>query len=308
MLRSPHLVEMVGLAALFANAIPTWFGLTADGMLKKARPTGHLFWYKHSKRRKEKGVTLSRKLITTCHHDMPASLRHVIVLFKIAFCSIVMCSAAKFLPFLWMGKIWLWSRLGSRTWRSMASLCHNSGEGRGVALYLQLCGVGAHSFLFAWVLGFQSLPASLWRQLGCKRRYPSQSIFVQEIKIENKNLEWGILFSNAMWIYIWNLCFISQQSAGKAAQDTIKVSSVQSLYWLGCQGGLTWETIHQKSSSSLFFLREAIVSSSGTGRGIHCLILSMQHFLCQPRHHPPSRVLCRMVLERLSWCMSKCHS
>ena len=36
-------------------------------------------------------------------------------------------------------------------------------------------------------------------------------------------------------------------------------------------------------------------------RDVHSLMLSIQHFLCQPQHHPPSKVAWRMVSERLSW-------
>ena len=32
------------------------------------------------------------------------------------------------------------------------------------------------------------------------------------------------------------------------------------------------------------------MSSSGMGRDVHSLMLSIQHFLCQPRHRPPSKV------------------
>ena len=54
----------------------------------------------------------------------------------------------------------------------------------------------------------------------------------------------------------------------------------------------------QKRSSSS---QEALVSSSGMGRGVHSLMLSIQHFLHWPRCHPPSKIPWRMVLERLSW-------
>ena len=37
------------------------------------------------------------------------------------------------------------------------------------------------------------------------------------------------------------------------------------------------------------FLQEALVSSSGMGKDVHFLMLSIQHFLCRPRHHPPSQ-------------------
>ena len=48
------------------------------------------------------------------------------------------------------------------------------------------------------------------------------------------------------------------------------------------------------------FLQEALVSSSGIGRDVHFLMLSIQLFLCRPRRRPPSKVSWRMVLERLS--------
>ena len=35
------------------------------------------------------------------------------------------------------------------------------------------------------------------------------------------------------------------------------------------------------------FLQEALVSSSGMGKDVHFLMLSIQHFLCRPRHRPP---------------------
>ena len=38
------------------------------------------------------------------------------------------------------------------------------------------------------------------------------------------------------------------------------------------------------------FLQEATVNSSGMGRNIHSLTLSIQHFLCRLRHCPPSKV------------------
>ena len=39
-----------------------------------------------------------------------------------------------------------------------------------------------------------------------------------------------------------------------------------------------------------YFLQEALVSSSGMGRDVHSLMLSFQHFLCQPR------------IARPTWC------
>ena len=39
------------------------------------------------------------------------------------------------------------------------------------------------------------------------------------------------------------------------------------------------------------FLLEALVSSSGTGRDVHSLMLSIQHFLCRSRRRLFSKVL-----------------
>ena len=49
------------------------------------------------------------------------------------------------------------------------------------------------------------------------------------------------------------------------------------------------------------FLQETHVSSSGMGRYVHPLLLSIQHFLCRSRRCPPSKVPRRMAFERLSW-------
>ena len=53
--------------------------------------------------------------------------------------------------------------------------------------------------------------------------------------------------------------------------------SVQSLDQLGDQGDM-----RDRSAEILFqpFLQEALVSSSGMGRNVHFLMLSIQHFLC----------------------------
>ena len=58
-----------------------------------------------------------------------------------------------------------------------------------------------------------------------------------------------------------------------------------------------WGTIQRRSSSSLF-LQQALVTSSDISRNVHSLMLSTQH-LCRPRPH--SRVLWRVVFERLLW-------
>ena len=61
-------------------------------------------------------------------------------------------------------------------------------------------------------------------------------------------------------------------------------SSVQSLDWLGCH----WD-MGDDSAEILFhfFLQEALVSSSGMGRYVQSLMLSIQHFLCRTWHRPP---------------------
>ena len=48
------------------------------------------------------------------------------------------------------------------------------------------------------------------------------------------------------------------------------------------------------------FLQEALLSSSGRGKYVHSLMLSIQHFLCRRRRRPPSKVPRRMVSDRLS--------
>ena len=73
--------------------------------------------------------------------------------------------------------------------------------------------------------------------------------------------------------------------------------SVQSLDWFGRRGDMT-----DDSAEILFqsFLREAIVSSSGMGRDVHSLTLSIQYFLCRPRRRPPSKTPWRMVILSMS--------
>ena len=63
--------------------------------------------------------------------------------------------------------------------------------------------------------------------------------------------------------------------------------SVQSLDRLDRQ-----EDIKDDSAEILlkFFPQKATVSSSGMGRGVHSLMLCIQHILCRPRRCPPSSV------------------
>ena len=51
-------------------------------------------------------------------------------------------------------------------------------------------------------------------------------------------------------------------------------------------------------------MQEALVSNSGMGSDVHSLMLSIQYFLCWPQCRPPSKMPWRMVLERLSWCVT----
>ena len=71
----------------------------------------------------------------------------------------------------------------------------------------------------------------------------------------------------------------------------MQVSLVQSLEQMGRRGD-----IRDDSAEILFqsFMRETLVSSSGIGRSVHSLMLSIQHFLCRPRRRPPSKVPRRM--------------
>ena len=64
-------------------------------------------------------------------------------------------------------------------------------------------------------------------------------------------------------------------------------SSVQSLDRLG-----HWGDMRDNLAEILFkpFLQEALVCSSGMSRDVHSLMMSIQHFLCKPWHHPPSKV------------------
>ena len=56
----------------------------------------------------------------------------------------------------------------------------------------------------------------------------------------------------------------------------------------GGEEGGTGGMIQQGSFK--YFLQEALVSSSGMGRDVHSLMLSIQHFLCRPQHRPASKV------------------
>ena len=65
----------------------------------------------------------------------------------------------------------------------------------------------------------------------------------------------------------------------------------------------SWEGHDRRFSRDLLpvFLQKATVRSSGKGRDVHPLMLSIQHFLCQPWCCPPSKVPWRMGFEKLLW-------
>ena len=78
--------------------------------------------------------------------------------------------------------------------------------------------------------------------------------------------------------------------------EAVQFSSVP---WpFGCRGDISDDSVEITLQS---VLQEALVSSSGMGRDVHSLMLSIQHFFCRPRRRPPSDVSWRMVLERLPW-------
>ena len=68
----------------------------------------------------------------------------------------------------------------------------------------------------------------------------------------------------------------------------VQFSSVQSFGRLGHRLG---GDMKDDSAEILFqsFLQEVLVSSSGMGRDVHSLLLSIQHFLCRPQRRPPSK-------------------
>ena len=69
---------------------------------------------------------------------------------------------------------------------------------------------------------------------------------------------------------------------------------------------LTKRLITDDSAEILFqsFLQETIVSSSGMSREVHSFMSSIQRFLCWLQCCQPSKVSWRMLLERLSRCVT----
>ena len=80
--------------------------------------------------------------------------------------------------------------------------------------------------------------------------------------------------------------------------DWVKI--VLSLDQLGCRGDVMDDSAETRQS----VLQEALVSSSGMGRDVHSLMLSIQLFFYWPQHHPLYKVPWRMVLDRLSECVT----
>ena len=100
---------------------------------------------------------------------------------------------------------------------------------------------------------------------------------------------------------IWFHYKVVTLSGSRTKKHRGSYQSNQSLDRLGHRGDM-----RDDSAEILFqcFLQEALVSSSGMGRYVRSLAFSIRHFLCRPRRRPPSKVPRRMVLERLSWCVS----
>ena len=80
---------------------------------------------------------------------------------------------------------------------------------------------------------------------------------------------------------------LSRGIAQHSLNIAMHISSVQFLDRLD-----PWNNMRDGSAEIFFksFLLEAIASSSGMGRNVHSLTLSIPLFLCQPRLHPPSEV------------------
>ena len=70
--------------------------------------------------------------------------------------------------------------------------------------------------------------------------------------------------------------------------ECIQFRSVQSLDRLGHRRDM------RDDSAEIFFQPFSAgglcMGSSGMGRDVHSLVLSIQHFLCRPRRRPPSKV------------------
>ena len=79
-----------------------------------------------------------------------------------------------------------------------------------------------------------------------------------------------------------------EKTSSTVCYPSVQFSSLQSHDRLDRRGDM-----RDGSAEILFqsFLQQALVSSSGMGRVVHSLMLSIQHFLCRPRtRRPPSKV------------------
>ena len=86
--------------------------------------------------------------------------------------------------------------------------------------------------------------------------------------------------------------------------ESVQFTSVQSLDQLGRRGWRGWGGGRHKGRFSRdplpVYLQEALVSRSDMSREVHSL-MSIQHFLCQTRRRPSSKMPRRVVLQSLSW-------
>ena len=81
--------------------------------------------------------------------------------------------------------------------------------------------------------------------------------------------------------------FTPQAKKSHTRTTFLSFSSFQYLDRLGPRGDMSDDSAEIILQS---FLQEAIVNSSGMGREVHSLTLSIQHFLCPPWCRSPSKV------------------
>ena len=147
-----------------------------------------------------------------------------------------------------------------------------------------------HPFEFIQNIGYQfssiqfsSVPWSLGSS-GDMRNYDSADIFSQSFLRE------AIVSSSDMGRDVHSLTWagISTLWHGQGCPLSDMGRDFHSLTWAGIS------TLWHGQGCPL----------SDMGRDVHSLTLSFQHFLCRQRRRPLCKMPWRMVLERLSWCMT----
>ena len=102
------------------------------------------------------------------------------------------------------------------------------------------------------------------------------------------------------------LCTVSLMVEGRVTREYPQTTTV--MMWLSVHFSPLTDWVmgggymRNDSAEVLFqsFLQEARVSSSGVGKDVHTLTVSIQHYRCRPWRHLASKAR-RMVSERLSW-------